>query len=165
MVFSKKKILIVSSGGGFAWETFELGEKLSKIFELEYVQTSGSEKLAENYPGYRFHFIPVISHRNRLNRIKQISSILEAMGQLFRIVGEAKPNLIVGIGSSSAIPALIVAKFKRVKSIYIESITRTSTLSRTCRLVLRFNLANDVLVQWPNQTKLHPRLRYEGWVL
>jgi UDP-N-acetylglucosamine:LPS N-acetylglucosamine transferase len=64
-----------------------------------------------------------------------------------RLISELRPKLIVSTGAAMCVPFIWVARLSGVKVFYIESITRISSPSLTCRLVQAF--ANRVYVQWP----------------
>jgi beta-1,4-N-acetylglucosaminyltransferase len=56
----------------------------------------------------------------------------------------------------------VVGKLLRRRLVYVESLTRTETVSLTGRLV--YPLADEFFVQWPRAAR-RARMRYEGSVL
>jgi len=73
--------------------------------------------------------------------------MLYLMYVLRRIYLLEKVDLIVSTGAEIAIPAFIVAKMLRIKTIFIESWCRIHHRSKTGRILYYFS--NYFIVQWP----------------
>ena len=67
--------------------------------------------------------------------------------RLWRIFSIERPDFIVSTGAEIAIPAFIVAKLKRIPTLYIECGAQVTTPSITGRLLV--HLAGAFYVQWP----------------
>ena len=81
-----------------------------------------------------------------------------------KVARKEKPDLIVSTGSEIAIPPYILARFMRIKTIYIESWCRIKTKSGTGRILYYFS--NVFLVQWPELVKLYgKKAKYRGAVI
>jgi len=129
--------------------------------------------LIEAFEGHDIFFI---TYKNpRTNQFKYRKYLIEDIGtdirkmtnaffQTFKILRKEKPDLIFSTGSEIAIPAIILARFMRIKTIYIESWCRVKTKSGTGRILYHFS--NYFLVQWPEQVKKYgKKARYEGAVI
>jgi UDP-N-acetylglucosamine:LPS N-acetylglucosamine transferase len=90
--------------------------------------------------------------------------MMKAFFQIFTILGREKPDLIISTGSEIAIPSYILARFMRIKTIYIESWSRVKTGSGTGRIL--YYISNVFLVQWPDLLKKYgKKAKYKGAVI
>jgi UDP-N-acetylglucosamine:LPS N-acetylglucosamine transferase len=80
----------------------------------------------------------------------------------WRVMRTCKPDVVLSTGAGLAVPFVLVAKLRRRRAVYVESLTRTESLSLSGRLV--YPLADAFFVQWPKTTKLR-KARYVGSVL
>lgn len=78
------------------------------------------------------------------------------------ILRRSQPNLVVSTGASIAVPFLLASKLLGIRTIFIESISRSSDLSLTGKLV--YNLVDEFYVQWPECVKRYPKAQYRGVV-
>jgi UDP-N-acetylglucosamine:LPS N-acetylglucosamine transferase len=80
----------------------------------------------------------------------------------WRTVRALRPRAILSTGGGLAPPFFLVGKLLRVRLVYVESLTRTKSLSLSGRLVR--HLADEFFAQWP-QAARQAGVRYEGSVL
>lgn len=78
------------------------------------------------------------------------------------ILRKSQPDLVVSTGASIAVPFLLASKLFGIKTVFIESISRSSDLSLSGRLV--YNLVDEFYVQWPECVKRYPKAQYRGVV-
>lgn len=78
------------------------------------------------------------------------------------ILRKSKPDLLVCTGASLAVPFIFASKFYGIKTVFIESISRSSSLSLSGRLV--YNLVDEFYVQWPECVERYPKAQYRGVV-
>ena len=71
------------------------------------------------------------------------------------------PQVILSTGAGLAVPFFLVGKLLGRRLVYVESLTRTETLSLSGRLVYR--LADSFFVQWPAVARA--KARYCGSIL
>lgn len=64
--------------------------------------------------------------------------------QALKILSIHQPDLILGVGSIQSLPFFIAGKLLRVRSFYVESITRISSLSTTGKAISRIGLADEI---------------------
>jgi UDP-N-acetylglucosamine:LPS N-acetylglucosamine transferase len=80
----------------------------------------------------------------------------------WRMVTEADPDVVLSTGAGVAVPCFVVARLRGRRAVYVESLTRTDSLSLSGRLVYR--IASEFFVQWP-KTTTRRRARYVGSIL
>jgi UDP-N-acetylglucosamine:LPS N-acetylglucosamine transferase len=81
----------------------------------------------------------------------------------WRSVRHRRPDAILSTGAGLAVPFFLVGKLLGVRLVYVESVTRTESLSLSGRMVYR--LADRFFVQWPQLAERFPRAEYAGGVL
>ena len=146
------KIALVSSQGGHLTEMLLLMKAFENhdVFFITYNDPS-TEKL--QYKNYRTDNIGT----NPWTMIK-------AFFQIFTILRKERPDLVVSTGAEIAIPSIILAKFLRIKTIYIESWCRVKTKSGAGRILYPFS--DMFLVQWPELIKEYGKKAiYRGAVI
>jgi UDP-N-acetylglucosamine:LPS N-acetylglucosamine transferase len=79
------------------------------------------------------------------------------------ILRKSQPDLVLSTGASLAVPFLLASKLFGIKTVFIESISRSSDLSLTGKLV--YNLADEFYVQWPECVKRYPKAEYRGVIV
>jgi UDP-N-acetylglucosamine:LPS N-acetylglucosamine transferase len=80
----------------------------------------------------------------------------------FGIIQKSRPDLVVSTGASLAVPFILISKLFGIRSIFVESISRTKELSMSGKLV--YYLADEIFVQWPDCTKSFPKAQFKGVV-
>ena len=83
--------------------------------------------------------------------------------EMYRLFKKYQPKVVISTGASPAVAAVIMRFLFRYQFIYIESISRVSSLSLTGRIMYHF--ADYFFVQWPMLKKKYPRAIYKGNVL
>jgi beta-1,4-N-acetylglucosaminyltransferase len=92
-------------------------------------------------------------------------SLLKAIRNFFvawRVMGETEADVVLSTGAGIAVACFLVARLRGRRAVYVESLTRTDSLSLSGRLV--YPLANEFFVQWPGTSK-RSRIRYVGNIL
>jgi UDP-N-acetylglucosamine:LPS N-acetylglucosamine transferase len=80
----------------------------------------------------------------------------------WRLLGRTRPDLILTTGAAVAVPFAWVARARRIKVVYVESMARAETPSLSCRLIAP--VATRLYVQWPELQAKLPKARYAGTV-
>lgn len=78
------------------------------------------------------------------------------------ILRKSQPDLVISTGASIAVPFLMASKLFGIRTLFIESITRSSNLSLTGKLL--YNLVDEFYVQWPECVERYPKAQYRGIV-
>jgi beta-1,4-N-acetylglucosaminyltransferase len=81
----------------------------------------------------------------------------------WRVLRAERPDAILSTGAALAVPFFVVARLLGIRTVYVESVTRTEGLSLSGRLV--YPLASSFFVQWPELASRLKRARYAGAVL
>jgi len=89
-------------------------------------------------------------------------AFLKNFPKIFKIVKAENPDLIISTGASIAVNFAIISKLLGIKFIYIESISRSSDLSLSGKLV--YSLSDDFYVQWPQLEQKYSRSKFMGYV-
>lgn len=148
------QILLVCDSGGHLYQLFSLKDYWSKYdrtwvtFDTEMAKSLLSDERVIT----AFH----PSTRN-------LKNFLRNLHLAFNVVRRLRPKAVVSTGSAVAVPFIYVAKLYGIRTIYIETISRTTKLSLTGRLI--YPIADHFLVQWPELTKTLRRAEYRGQVL
>ncbi len=74
-----------------------------------------------------------------------------------------RPDVILSTGAGLAVPFFLVGKLLRVRLVYVESLTRTESISLSGRLV--YPLADRFFAQWPQAAARLRRAEYAGSIL
>ncbi len=165
----KKKVFFLVAGGGFQWEALTLAAQIGDTWSFTYIVPEssifpGSALVAAIGDAPRL-VIPEVSSRAN----SRTGAVLRNLWRAIRIVwagaGRTRPDAAVCVGSSMSIPIAAVCRLRGIPLVFVESITRTDALSSTGKLLLRLGMAQHFYVQWPEQTRLHPDVRYGGTVL
>lgn len=146
------KIALVCSHGGHLTELLYLMDafKEHEIFFITYDNFRTRELKYEKY----------LLENIGTNPLK----MTKAFFQMFKILIKEKPDIIISTGSEIAIPAFIIAKILRIRTIFIESWCRVKTKSGTGKIV--YPLSDMFLVQWPELLELYgDKAQYVGAVI
>ena len=78
------------------------------------------------------------------------------------ILYKSQPDLVISTGASLAVPFVLASKLFGIKTVFIESISRSNGLSLSGKIV--YNLVDEIYVQWPECTERYPKAQYRGVV-
>ena len=78
------------------------------------------------------------------------------------IIYQSKPDLVISTGAGLAVPFIYASKLFNIKTIFIESISRSKNLSLTGKLV--YYVVDEFYVQWPECLENHAKAKYRGVV-
>lgn len=93
---------------------------------------------------------------------RSLGKLLRNVALAWRTVRRERPDAIVSTGAALAVPFFLVGRLHGCRLVYVESLTRTASLSLSGRLV--YPLAHAFFVQWPHATRWR-RARYVGGLL
>jgi len=163
--FDKKtKLLIHVPGGGFQLETEMLINRLTNSRNLTLILPSDSTKQPW-MDSYHIETITPLGTRANNKPLHVLSCIFKNLFQSIKILKKTQPECLICIGSSICIPSFAIAKMAKIPRIFIESITRTDTLSETGKIIQKYKLSSRFYVQWPEQSREKDGLLYRGTVL
>jgi len=148
------KIALVASSGGHLFQLSSLkefwGEK--DHFWVSF-KTEDAKHLLKDEEVY-WAYYP--TNRNTKNLIKNILLAI-------RILTKEKPYAIISTGAGIAVPFIIIGKILNIKTLYLESITRSEELSLSGRLVYPF--VSKLLVQWPQLAEKYKKAEFRGRII
>ena len=145
-----RRVLLVCSPGGHLLQMRALGPAWSDA-DATWVTLPGAD--VEHLLGDA----DVVLAHGPTNR--SLPKLLRNLVLAWRVVRDTRPDAILSTGAALALPFFIVGKLHRAQLVYVESLTRTQSISLTGRLV--YPLADAFFVQWPNATRMR-RARYLG---
>ncbi len=146
------KVLAVASGGGHWVQLLRLKPAFD---DLGIAYCSVQKDYREQVQGRRFYAIKDVSRRNPL-------SFSIVFLQLLFVFLRERPDVLVTTGSAPALIAVVIARFFRVKSLWIDSIANCEELSTSGRNAARW--ASKCISQWPEVAR-NNGLEYWGSVL
>ncbi|MEW6102051.1 MAG: PssD/Cps14F family polysaccharide biosynthesis glycosyltransferase [Candidatus Omnitrophota bacterium] len=148
------KIALVCSNGGHLFELYSLKEFWSRD-ERFWVTFKGQDtSVILSAEKVYFAFSP--TNRNIINLIRNFFLGL-------KILSKEKPGVVISTGAGVGVAFIYAAKCLRIKTIYIELVTRIETLSLTGRLI--YGIVDELIVQWPGLTKKYKKAKFLGQTL
>lgn len=148
------RVLLVCSPGGHLQQMLAL-EPAWRDFERSWVTLPGADVkslLAEERV--------TLGHSPTNRSLKNLALNFPFAWRLLR---RERPDAILSTGAGLAVPFFVAARALGIRTVYVESVTRTESLSLSGRMV--YPLAGCFFVQWPAVAERFKRARYEGAVL
>jgi beta-1,4-N-acetylglucosaminyltransferase len=123
-----------------------------ELFFVTY-QSERVKELMERYPVYALRNIGTNPFL-----------LLSSLPATWSILRREQPDLLVSTGSEIAIPFFMLAKFLRIRTVFIELCCRVTSASKTGRVL--YPIADTFLVQWPQLIDIYgAKAKYEGGLL
>jgi beta-1,4-N-acetylglucosaminyltransferase len=94
---------------------------------------------------------------------RNIKNFVKNLFLSYKILRREKPQVIISTGAGVAVPFIYMGRLLGIKTIYIESLTRSQSLSFSGKLV--YLVAQHILVQWPELAAKHRKLLFKGNVI
>jgi len=91
---------------------------------------------------------------------RNVPNLLRNLRLARRLLARERPCAIVSTGAGVAVPFAWLGRAMGIPVVYIESVTRISSLSLSGRMIKP--VASDLFVQWPELAAAIPGARYEG---
>jgi hypothetical protein len=168
----RPRVMVTLCGGGFASYTRNVLLGVPPQAELLIVApheiADWLESDLANARAYRkdlsYRLCPVAEQRSRNHGgpIETLARLARGLADCWRAVRRERPQAVVGVAASLSIPLLLSAKLAGARTVFVESLTRVSRVSRTGRIIAAVGLADRVYVQWPQAARRVRRGRYEG---
>ena len=93
---------------------------------------------------------------------RSIKKLVQNAVLAWREVRRRRPTAILSTGAALAVPFFVVGRLHGIRTVYVESLARTQSLSLSGRMV--YPLATSFFVQWPGATTWR-RAKYVGSIL
>lgn len=158
-----KKIMFVASSGGHLSEILQLKEMMNFRHVLITEKIGDINTLSQRANGVRVKTLKAGSRKQGITYL--FLFLWNAIRSLGIYIIE-KPDVIVSTGSHTFIPFVIARKilfWRKCEVIYIESIARVKTLSKTGKMCLQH--VDAFYVQWEGLCELYPQVQYKGRLL
>jgi beta-1,4-N-acetylglucosaminyltransferase len=91
---------------------------------------------------------------------RNVPNLLRNLRLALGVLRRERPRAIVSTGAGVAVPFAWLGKMMGIPVVYIESVTRITSLSLSGRMIKP--VASDLFVQWPELAATVPGARYEG---
>ena len=125
----KKRVLIVIAGGGFEYESIMLIKNLESAFDFAFLTSGCSDNLKTKIGKKGKIFCIDTMFNMKVNTLPlKLFRIARAIVQTNTIMRKAKPDAVVWIGDALGVPSAICAKRCGKKVVFIESVTRVTTI-------------------------------------
>lgn len=92
---------------------------------------------------------------------RSLWALLTNLRLAWRVVRRERPDVILSTGAALAVPFFLAGKLFGARLVYVESLTRTTSLSLSAKMVRP--LADAFFVQWPELA--HGSARFAGRLL
>lgn len=153
MAAERPRVLLVCSPGGHLLQLRAL-EPAYEGFQRSWVTLAGAD-VEGVLAGERYTFAHGPTNRS-------IGKALRNLRVAWSRIRRERPDAILSTGAALAVPFFVVGRLHGCRLVYVESLTRTESLSFTGRLV--YFLADALFVQWP-ETCAGRRARFVGGLL
>lgn len=94
---------------------------------------------------------------------RSIKNLARNTALAWRLLRRQRPDVVLSTGAGLAVPFFLVGKLLRIRLVYVESVTRTESLSLSGRIV--YPLADRFFVQWSRVAERFRRAEYAGGIL
>jgi len=78
----------------------------------------------------------------------------------FKILRSEKPDLILSTGAGIGVPFIYVGRLLGIKTVFLETITRSKNLSLSGKLV--YPVVQEFLAQWPELSERYSKVQFKG---
>lgn len=151
------KICVINELGGHLSELQMIQDAFAG-HELFYV----TSKTGRSFPGHTHYQIDL--HPEKFGMIPlTLGRVFNLFIQSWSILRKEKPDVIISTGAEICLPAFYYSRLLRIKTIFIETVTRLEQPTMTARLAYR--VSDVFLVQQPEMLKhFGKRAQYHGRV-
>lgn len=85
---------------------------------------------------------------------RNIPNAIRNLGLAVKVLRNERPDVIVSTGAGVSLPFFVVARFMRIRTVYIEVFDRIDSATMTGRL--SYPMSDAMCDQWPAQRNLYP---------
>ena len=148
------KIALVCSSGGHLFELLSL-----RPFWQEH------DRFWVSFPGpdTLFHLKDESVHWAYHPTNRNLKNFFRNLVLALKLLRREKPDLILSTGAGVSVPFIFAGRLKGIPCLYLESLTRVSTLSLSAKIVYPF--VNALLVQWPELAEKFRKAQFKGQVV
>jgi UDP-N-acetylglucosamine:LPS N-acetylglucosamine transferase len=145
------KICLVCSGGGHLFSMWYLKEFWNSYdhFWVTFRSQDTISVLKEE----KMYFSYFPTNRNIKNLIRNIFLAV-------KILKKEKPDVILCTGAGVCVPFIFIGKLLKIRTIFIELLTRCEDLSLSAKLI--YPVVDHLIVQWPSLTIKYKKAKFVG---
>jgi UDP-N-acetylglucosamine:LPS N-acetylglucosamine transferase len=151
---SRRRALLVCSPGGHLLQMLSL-EPGWRDLDTKWVTLPAADV------EYLLAGRPTVLAHGPTNR--SLRNLVRNLALAVRVIRRERPDVILSTGAALAVPFFAVGKVAGCRLVYVESLTRTASLSLSGRLV--YPLANAFFVQWPEAARGRRKAVHAGSIL
>ena len=161
------KIVVGYDGGGFSREAEWLLSQSPEDVSIVLAATrDASAKLGKTENSSR-QFLRVYSIPGQHRLVSSpwaggVGRLARCISRCLVLMKQEHPDGVVVVGASIAVPLFFCARMFRVKTVFIESVTRVTRPTRTGRAVSLLGIADRFYVQWPESVRMYRHAVYVG---
>ena len=148
------KICFIASSGGHLEEINHL--TINDKHDIYYVVTKTPNTMKDKKYKY------LICDFDRKNMMHYIIRVFKMFCEQWKIFKKENPDIIITTGAGLVIPTCLYAKLFHKKIIFIESLARIHSMSKTGRIL--YKISDLFIVQNEELTKKFPKAVYGGWI-
>jgi len=150
------KLCLVSSAGGHFFQLNQLKNVWNNfdVFWVTFNKTDVNSSILNEKKYYGYY----PESRNALNAIRNLYLAI-------KILHKERPSFVISAGAGIAVPFFLIAKFLKIKTIYLEPIDFLIFPSLTGKIIHFFKLADLFLIQNHKQRKFFKNSKYWGGTL
>lgn len=161
------KIVSTAAGGGFLWQSRNVAQGIAGVGELHFISGEPAANLDRTgFPPGRWHEVPAVTiQADRRHLVRRACNLLRTFGHCFAILRALRPDAIVCVATSMAIPLCLCGRLMGARTVFVESITRVNVPSVTGKVLSGLRLCDRIYVQWPEAVSLYRGAVYRGTLL
>ncbi|WP_448041514.1 hypothetical protein [Bradyrhizobium liaoningense] len=148
---SVRPVIIAASPGGHLTQlllmTREINPKLLLTYDDRREVAEGGEFLARcSFPNTRYN---LLIHAYNFVRF-------------CLLVLKYRPVALISTGGPFVLSFFAAARLLRIRTLYVDTLSRVTQVSGTCKLLLKLRLSDEVFVQWPHLVEKIEGVSYHG---
>ena len=116
-------------------------------------------------PEGEIYYVSDVATLETTSRWHMIRGLIRSFFGSLRVLRQAKPRVVICVGTAISVPILLAARCLGVPGVYIESVTRIHDLSLTGKIIYRLGLSRRLYVQWPEVHAKYESTLYQGTVM
>jgi len=151
----KRKICFAATFGGH-FEQLMMLEPLMKKYDSFIVTERTPIEIDQK--GIPIYYLRQVNRREKTFLLTTLINTLISL----KIIIFWRPDIVITTGALAIVPICLLVKVFRKKLIYIESFAKTTTSTKSGKLLYKF--ADQFYVQWENMLTIYPNAIYLGGI-
>jgi len=144
-----KKVLISLTSGGFGFQSSQIIKGLSDECEFIYLTNKyGRTPNEAGVPDGIYFRVPEVQTVTAGNHFTTMYAFIVSFIKSLYFILKHKPDCAVSLSMPQGVFMLLAARLCGVETVYVESITRVNTPSKTTKLCLFLKASKNIFVQW-----------------